>query len=281
VRFRFAGLLSVYYKSKLVLQFISRATLPPKRVALFPGTWNPPTIAHVEIAHAALREVEEVVWVLPRALPHKDFAGVRFDDRCAMLRSLVQEHARFSAAVSQGGLYVDIAAEARAYFGPRTEILIVLGRDAADRVATWDYGAPGVFDDLVRQHRLLVAARNGEYEPHRRHRGRISRLPMDAAWDEVSSSEVRRRIAQRETWQHLVHPSIAGFIEGLYAGTGKTDTDRQSGRESRPDSPGDRRPDAGTVDVPHRRGPLVNGRVSGARDPRRGQDLRARRQNAS
>lgn len=209
----------VYYKSKVVLQFLFRAAPHPKSVALFPGTWNPPTIAHVEIAQAALREVDEVVWVLPRALPHKQFDGAPFDERCAMLESLVREHAQFSAAVSDGGLYVDIAAEARAYFSPQTEIVMVLGRDAAERIAGWDYGAAGVFDDLVRQHRLLVAARHGEYEPDRRHRGRISRLPMDAAWDEVSSSEVRRRIARGESWRELVHPAVAGSIARLYAGT--------------------------------------------------------------
>jgi nicotinic acid mononucleotide adenylyltransferase len=271
----------VYYKGKLALEFIHRGRRNPKRVALFPGTWNPPTIAHVDIAQAALREVDEVVWVLPRALPHKEFEGARFDERCGMLESLVREHAQFSAAVSEGGLYVDIAGEARASFSPKTEIVMVLGRDAAERIAGWDYGKAGVFDDLVRRHRLLVAARQGEYRPERRHRDRISRLAMDAAWDEVSSSEVRRRVALGEGWRDLVHPAIAGCIETLYAGTRETGSDRASGREPGPDSSGGRRADAGAVDVPQRRGPLVDRRVSGARDTGREQNPRPGRKRAS
>jgi nicotinic acid mononucleotide adenylyltransferase len=274
----------VYYKGNLALEFIHRGGRNPKRVALFPGTWNPPTIAHIDIAQMTLREVDEVVWILPRALPHKKFDGAAFEARCGMLKALVREHTHFSAAVSDSGLYVDIAREARDHFRSKTKIVIVLGRDAAERIAGWDYGTPGVFDDLVRRHRLLVAARNGEYQPDRRHGGRISRLAMDAAWDEVSSSEVRRRIALGEDWQHLVHPAISGHIEHLYleahAGAGKAVSHRSAEREPRPDSRGGRGADAGTVGIPPRRGPVVDRGVPGARDTGREQDLRPRRKRA-
>jgi len=160
--------------------------------------------------------VDELIWVLPRTLPHKDFAGAPFEARRAMIETLARLDPRFSAVVSQGGLYVDIAREAREHFGEDTEIALVLGRDAAERIATWDYGMPGVFDDLVGLHRLLVAARRGEYEPAPRHRNRITRLPMDATWDDVSSSEIRRRIGTGENWYDLVHPDLAEVIKSLY-----------------------------------------------------------------
>ena len=140
-----------------------------------------------------------------------------------MLETLAKQHAGFSAAVSAGGLYAEIAAEARDYFGPQTEIALILGRDAAERIAAWDYGAPGVFDEFVRRHRLLVAARQGEYQADPRHRESISTLPMESSWDEVSSSEVRRRIAMGENWRGLVPLAIAGLVEELYgAGASRT-----------------------------------------------------------
>jgi nicotinic acid mononucleotide adenylyltransferase len=200
----------------LALEFLHRAAQNPARVALFPGTWNPPTVAHVDIARMAGRQVDEVIWILPRVFPHKGFEGVGFDARRGMLETLTRHHAGFSAAVSDGGLYAEMAAEARDYFGPQTEISLVLGRDAAERIAAWNYGAPGVFDDFVRRHRLLVADRSGEYEPAPHHRERISKLPMESTWDEVSSSEVRRRIASREDWSALVPPAIAGIVQDLY-----------------------------------------------------------------
>jgi len=200
----------------LALEFIYRAVRNPARVALFPGTWNPPTIAHVDIARMARCQADEVIWILPRVFPHKGFEGAGFEARRSMLETLARQHAGFSAAVSDGGLYAEMAAEARDYFGAGTEIALVLGRDAAERIAAWDYGAPGVFDDFVRRHRLLVADRSGEYEPAGHHRERITKLPMESSWDAVSSSEVRRRIADGEDWRMLVPPAIAEIVRDLY-----------------------------------------------------------------
>jgi nicotinic acid mononucleotide adenylyltransferase len=165
----------------------------------------------------ALDQSDEVIWVLPRTLPHKGFEGASFEARCRLLRTLAIQHAGFSAAVTDGGLYAEIAGEARDYFGAQIEIALVLGRDAAERIASWDYGAPGVFDDFVRRHRLLVAARSGEYEPAVHHRERISALPMESSLDEVSSSEVRRRIVDGEDWRALVPPGIEGIVENSYS----------------------------------------------------------------
>ena len=198
-----------------MLEFLYRTADKPGKVVLFPGAWNPPTVAHLDIARTARREADEVIWILPRAFPHKGFEGAGFEARRAMLES-VARNAGFSAAVSDGGLYAEIAAEAREFLGPKVEIALVLGRDAAERIAAWDYGAHGFFDDFVRRYKLLVAARGGEYEPAGHHKERISRLPMDASWDEVSSSEVRRRIAEGGDWRILVPPAIVEIVEDLY-----------------------------------------------------------------
>jgi nicotinate-nucleotide adenylyltransferase len=200
----------------LALEFLYRAARNPARVALFPGTWNPPTVAHVGIARVARNHADEVIWVLPRIFPHKDFEGAGFEARRGMLETLARQHEGFAAAVSDGGLYIEIAREARDYFGPETEIALVLGRDAAERIAAWDYGAPDVFDEFVRGYKLLVAARRGEYEPARHHREFISTLPMESSWDAVSSSEVRRRISTRDNWRELVPPAIAGMVQDAY-----------------------------------------------------------------
>jgi nicotinic acid mononucleotide adenylyltransferase len=202
----------------LALEFLSCGAANPKRVAIFPGAWNPPTAAHLEIARAARAQADEVVWVLPRSFPHKGFEGASFDARRLMLAMLAHNanEPGFSAAISDAGLYIGIADEAREFFGAEVDIALVCGRDAAERMATWDYGTPGVFDELLRRHRLLVAARQGEYQPAGHHSDRISRLPMEAGWDEVSSSEVRRRIANGEDWRGLVPPVLASMIQNLY-----------------------------------------------------------------
>jgi nicotinate-nucleotide adenylyltransferase len=205
----------------MALEFLFRPPGTPARVvALFPGAWNPPTVAHLEIARAARQLAGEVVWVLPRRFPHKDFETASLDARAKMLDLIVRNEgsaAGFSAALSDEGLYVGIAAEAREFFGSSVEIALVCGRDAAERIAAWDYGAPGVFDAMLDQHRLLVAARAGDYRPPRRHRKKIVRLPVELPLDHISSSEIRRRIAAGLPWRELVPNAVAGLVEDLYA----------------------------------------------------------------
>jgi len=188
----------------------------PQRVVLFPGSWNPPTVAHLEIARAALRHGEAVIWVLPRAFPHKTFEGASFEQRLQMLRRIAAEDERFGVAVSDRGLYLEIAEEANQYFGTSTEIKLVMGRDAAERIASWDYGRAGVFEEFVSKYKLLVAARGGEYIPEAPHSERIESLWMGVNWDEVSSSEVRRCIQNGEQWKHLVPRSLIDAIDELY-----------------------------------------------------------------
>ena len=188
----------------------------PRRIALFPGAWNPPTVAHLAIALAALNHADEVVWLLPREFPHKTFEGADFDERRRMLCRIAEAERSFSVAVADGGLYIEMADEARAYFGPQPEIALLCGRDAAERIATWNYEQPGVFDDMLERYPLLVAGRDGDYLPAARHAGRVTAIPMGAAFDEVSSTEIRRRMEKREPWRHLVPAAIVDLAAEIY-----------------------------------------------------------------
>ena len=97
-----------------------------------------------------------------------------------------------------------MADEAREFFGEGVEIGLVCGRDAAERIAAWDYGRPGVFEAMIERYPLLVAGRAGGYLPSPHHAERIIPLATDPSFDEVSSTEVRRRMAAGEPWKHLV-----------------------------------------------------------------------------
>lgn len=183
---------------------------------MFPGAWNPPTVAHVAMARAALGYAGEVVWVLPRAFPHKAFEGASFDERVEMLCRIARAERGFSVAVSKGGLYFEIADEARLYFGDAPEIALLCGKDAAERIASWDYGTPGVFDAMLDRYPFLVAERAGEFLPAARHAGQVIRLAMGEEFTEVSSTEIRRRIREEVPWHDLVPKAIGDLVEGIY-----------------------------------------------------------------
>ena len=71
---------------------------------------------------------------------------------------------RLSAGVADGGLFVEIAREAREQY-PGADIYLLCGRDAAERILTWDYGDPDFARKMLQEFKLLVAPRVGSYEP--------------------------------------------------------------------------------------------------------------------
>ena len=185
-------------------------------MALFPGAWNPPTAAHLAIAEAALGWADEVAWVLPEVFPHKSFDGASLPERLELLRAVAAANPRFSVATTRGGLYFEMADEAAEAYGPSAEIGLVCGRDAAERIAAWNYGRPGVFEAMLERYCLLVAARHGTYLPAPGLSRRIVTLPVEGDWDHVSSTEVRKRIQSGDPLEDLIPFTIVARVRELY-----------------------------------------------------------------
>ena len=183
------------------------------KLAILAGAFNPPTRAHLAMAEAALSVVDEVLFALPRAFPHKEYTGWEFETRLALLRAALAGNPRFSLASTEGGLFVKIAEEARSVYGAGTELFLLCGRDTAERIVGWDYGDGDSIQKQLESFKLLVGRRGGEYEPPAGIRNRVRLLDLPPGLDEVSSSELRRRMQAGEPWRHLAPESIVHLIE--------------------------------------------------------------------
>jgi nicotinate (nicotinamide) nucleotide adenylyltransferase len=201
----------------MALEFFRRASCSPARLAVLPGTFNPPTLAHLALANAALGSADEVLFVLPRVFPHKPYEGASFEERVSMLEAAVAGESRFSIAAIDRGLFIEIAEEARAAYGPGVRLTFLCGRDAAERIVNWDYGRPGAIEQMLEVFDLLVASRQGDYAPPDHLRARISALELESGCDEVSATEVRRRMAAGEPWEHLVPPACVPLVCAVYS----------------------------------------------------------------
>jgi nicotinate-nucleotide adenylyltransferase len=200
-----------------VIEFVRRAEVAPRRLAILSGAFNPPTLAHLALARAALAHVDEVLFVLPREFPHKTYEGASFSERLEMLQQAAVEP-RFSIASTQGGLFIEIARECReVYSGAALSFLC--GRDAAERTVNWDYGDPAAFAAMLDEFDLRVAARRGSYEPPPHLAPRIHPLAMESDYDELSATDVRERIARGELWEHLVPEAIIPLVRRIYRPT--------------------------------------------------------------
>ena len=198
------------------MDLVCRGAPDAHRVAIFPAAWNPPTRAHLALAEAALGFAAEVLLALPRVFPHKEFEHADFEVRLEWLRRLVADRPGMGVAVTEGGLFLEMARALRAA-EPRVEqIYIVCGSDAAARFLAWPYALEPSAVEQLEEFSLLVAPREGPFVAPDALRGAIHQLRLDPELRSISSTEVRRRIRQGEAWSHLVPDEIAGEAGSIY-----------------------------------------------------------------
>ena len=198
------------------MKFYHRTATKPERVGVVAGSFNPPTIAHRELARAAAMHVDEVIYVIPREFPHKGYFGATLEERIEMLK-LAGAGSRYSIAASERGLFLDIARECKEHFGSGVQLYFACGSDAAERIFTWDYGRPGVAEEMLDAFELLVAPRGESFRAPESWRDRVRVLEIGGAVADVSSTEVRERIARAEPWEHLVPEAIVERVREIYS----------------------------------------------------------------
>jgi hypothetical protein len=172
-------------------------------VGCYPGSFNPPTIAHLAVAEAARRQagLDRVDLVLSVAALGKSPAdGPPVEHRRSVLQAVAATRPWLGVVVTEARLIADIAAGYDA---------VVLGADKWAQVLdpAW-YDSPSARDQaLARLPRVLVAPRAGDRP------GGVELLDMPAAIHSVSASAVRSGHPDAATW--ALPEAIAS---GLWAG---------------------------------------------------------------
>jgi nicotinic acid mononucleotide adenylyltransferase len=160
--------------------------------------------------------VDLILCVVPRVYPHKDYSGATLEQRVEMLEAAAPAIPHAIASTAQG-LFIDIARECRDHYGTAVQLSFICGRDAAERILHWDYGRAGVVEEMLGEFELLVAPRGGHFSPPAEYRHRIHTLQVRGGHEDVSSTEVRQRIARGEPWEHLVPEKIRERVREIYS----------------------------------------------------------------
>jgi nicotinate-nucleotide adenylyltransferase len=173
------------------------------RVALFGGSFNPPHLGHQLVALSILetRPVDQL-WMIPCFRHPFDKALVPFEDRRAMCERAALA---LGARVKVSDIEARLGGESRTLLTvqalrrehPGVEFQVVIGADLQEEVATW-YGA----EELRQLVSFVVVGRSGYPAP--------GGVEMPA----VSSTEVRRRLAQGEDASALVPRQVLDYIRG-------------------------------------------------------------------
>jgi nicotinate-nucleotide adenylyltransferase len=189
------------------------------RIGVFGGSFDPVHHAHVALAQSALRalHLDQVRWV-PAGNPwQKSRAMTPAEDRVALVQAAIAGEAHFvldRIEVDRSGpSYTLDTIRALQAAHPGAQWVLLIGQDQYTGLHTWKD-----WQTLLSLVELAVANRPGDGRrpnpdvqafPHR-----MVPLPML----DISSTDIRTRVAAGLDISHLVPPGVARYIEthGLY-----------------------------------------------------------------
>lgn len=207
------------------------------RTGILGGTFDPIHFGHLDVAAAARQSLglAEIVFIPAKTPPHRPSAPVASEHhRLAMVELAVKEEPAFGVSDQElrtnAPSYTSVTLETWAQTGTNPwQIFFITGADAFAEIAAWhDY--PNV---LNLAHFVVVSrpshpvAHLPQQLPHLAARMRDAKpgiLPaakpdatviwlVDAKTRDISSSDIRARLARGDTIEQLVPRSVAAYIE--------------------------------------------------------------------
>jgi nicotinate-nucleotide adenylyltransferase len=195
------------------------------RLGILGGAFNPPHIGHLVCAQEAFVQLrlETVVFVPMGVPPHREIEqDPGAEARVQMCDYAISSDARFSLSRCEvdrdGPSYTVDTLRALREHGPDDELVLILGGDQAATLAAWREP-----EEVLRLATCAVAARS-EWS-RERVEAELAAVPgghgavfLKVPRLDVSSSLVRRRVAEGRPIRYLVPEQVANYIgaKGLY-----------------------------------------------------------------
>ena len=222
------------------VEVLTRGEPAGPRLGILSASFNPVTVAHVELMHRAARAFSLDETLALAGIVNADKTGYErsLEDRLTMLELAVENDSRVSIGLSSHAFYVDMIEALDRVCAPGTDLHFVVGFDTFERVLDRDdrytlrYHRSFSHRTEALQHflsrgRLIVAARGGagleevrallEREPAEISE-RILYLDFPPDLGELSATEVRTRVFQGLPITGLVPEPVERYINqrGLY-----------------------------------------------------------------
>lgn len=189
------------------------------------GTFDPIHLGHLVVAEEARTrfELERVIFVPNRQPPHKkDYQVTDAEHRYAMCLLATASNPFFEVSREElerpGPSYtIDTIRAFRARFGSNVELFFITGADAVLEIMTWREP-----EALLSEARVVAVHRPGfdlsrlSAVMEKEQAAKILTMPMPGL--EISSTDLRRRVAEGRSISYLTPDAVADYIGkmGLY-----------------------------------------------------------------
>jgi nicotinate-nucleotide adenylyltransferase len=181
------------------------------RIALFGGTFDPVHHGHLLLAQDAVEQLslDRLIFLPAQVNPHKLRSAPRAGaaQRLRMLRAAVSGEERFEVdpieLEREGPSYTVDTVHALQKSWPEARFFLLLGEDNVPKLPTWHR-----FEELRRLVEFVCFGRNSEEKkPSKVLPGPTLERRLD-----ISSTEIRQRIAAGLSIRYLVPESVRAFI---------------------------------------------------------------------
>lgn len=197
--------------------------MAPQRIGVFGGTFDPPHIGHLIVAHDVIEalHLDRMILVPAGNPPHKPpsdgYTPSAAEVRLAMVRAAVEGDPVLEVddleVRREGPSYtVDTLREFRGRW-PEAKLFVVIGVDQLEELHTWR--AP---EELERLATLVVLAREGQSPPSDGFRAQVAFDLVPHTRVDLSSTAIRRRVREGYSIRYRVAEATRRILvrEGLY-----------------------------------------------------------------
>ncbi len=194
-----------------------------KKIALFGGTFDPIHLGHTPVAADAAEHIsaEKIIFVPAKRSPLKGFFPRAGDiDRLKMIALAIADNNNFQVSdyelqKPEPSYTLETVRQFRADYGGETSIYWLIGADSIDELQLW-YGIAELIDEcnLSAMFRAGCEPPNfAKFEdiwpPDRVEK--LQRNVIKSSLIDISSTEIRNRLAAGDNITDMLHPSVADY----------------------------------------------------------------------
>jgi nicotinate-nucleotide adenylyltransferase len=201
-----------------------------RKIALFGGTFDPIHFGHTTVAADAADHIgaEKIIFVPAKRSPLKGFFPIAGDiDRLKMISLAIADNKDFQVSdyelqKPEPSYTLETVRQFQEDYGGDTSIYWLIGADSIDELQLW-YG----ITDLIDECNLSTMFRAGCNPPNfakfediwgTDHVEKLQRNVIKTSLIDISSTEIRNRLADGDNVTDMLHPDVADYIHkhGLY-----------------------------------------------------------------